>query len=260
MQLSDVPSEARTQIRDYVNSKAVDNSVDKTENAVDTTGMTPSEAITAVAESAADGTVQAVEAEANGRSAVFTAPATVGGDVSRIDVTTPTTVKAVNAVNAVQDALDVSSVVDSTDGKAVVVGANDVLRLSAYGKADVLAFGNNLTTVISSGKYDGYTISNANDGTVIGIANSNKAVATADEGATDVQAANDSPAVSVNEDISADEELKDYAVSEEQAGIEDTVANDERVAELRRQRDNGEITEAEYEDAVYDIISTEDGV
>lgn len=179
VQLSDVPSEARNQIREYINSriavdKTVDKTVDNSENAVDTTGMTPSEAITAVAESTAEGTVRAMEEEAS------TAPAVV------------------EASNGILSSSDVLSSDDFAVGKAVGENVQD---------------------------------------NVVG---------------------EKTPAVSINDDIASDEELSDYAVSDEQAGIENTVANDERIIELRRQRDSGEITEAEYEDAVYEIISGED--
>ena len=73
IQLSDVPSEARVQLREYINSRSavdetVDKTVDKTENTVDTTGMTPSEAITAVAEESANTTVESLNADSERRN------------------------------------------------------------------------------------------------------------------------------------------------------------------------------------------------
>lgn len=56
--------------------------------------------------------------------------------------------------------------------------------------------------------------------------------------------------VSVNDGVAGDSELTDYAVDDGQASLENAVAKDEQIVELQHERDNGEITEEQFTEAV----------
>lgn len=65
----------------------------------------------------------------------------------------------------------------------------------------------------------------------------------------------DTSDVSVNEGIDADEELVDYGVNDRQAALERAVDGDGEIARLTERYENGEMSEAEYNEAVTRRVS-----